>query len=150
MRNKILAALLVCASIPALAVNSSISKSASPGTVTVTSSGRTTSSFFGILNGDFASGTYNKPKKLTGITWTSTSYPTVTTETVSLCYFTPYNLTSPAMCIPIQANASGSTTQFNNLQFGAGAQISIRHDLSAPTQVATPAGRDSIVVNYSY
>lgn len=149
MKLAIPAALLMIASSgTALAVNGSIAKTASPGVVVVTTGGVGTA-YFNVLSANFPSGTLSKTKTLQGIDWTTTSYPNNPGETVELCYYRPYTA-NPVACHPIGRNSSGTDTGFNTQSFGAGSQVTIRHSMNGGPQPASPAGKDSVTIRYSY
>lgn len=132
------------------ATTASITKTASPPVVIVTTGGGTGISFFNVLSADFPSGTLSKPKTLLGIDWKTTYYPN-NTETIQLCYYKPYQSTAAGCVNPIAPNSLGTITTFNAQQFGAGASVRIIHTVTGP-QPAYPVaqGKDSVTFRYSY
>jgi len=140
--------IFVLISTPSFAVNGTIAKTAAPGVVVVTTGGVGTA-YFNVLSADFPSGALSKTKTLQGVDWTTTSYPNHPLERVELCYYRPYTA-NPVACRPIAPNSSGTEPGFNNQTFGAGSQVTIRHWMNGGPQPASPAGRDSVTIRYSY
>lgn len=134
----------------AYAEDRTISKTSKPGVIVVLSNGGTGLSFFNLLSTDFPSGTTTLPKKLLGVEWSTTYYPEAIGERVELCYFRPYNSVE-ANCREISKGSSGTQLDFNDLPFGNGAGITIRHHVEAGgVQIANAAGNDTVTYRYSY
>lgn len=132
------------------AQESAINKSSKPAAIVVLSNGGFGLAFFNLLNVDFPSGTATLPKKLMGIEWTTTYYPDAVGESVEFCYFRPYNSVKEN-CRAISPNSSGVVLDFNDLPFGNGAGVTIRHNVEgAGVPVANAAGNDSVTYRYSY
>lgn len=140
--------IFLLASVPSFAVTAQITKSATPSAVIVTIAG-SGSAYFGLLSADFSSVARSATKTLQGIDWTTTSYPSNSTETVQLCYYRPY-IGTPVDCHQITPNSSGTDNLFNNQQFGVGAEVEIRHLFNGGPAPAYPAGKDSVTIRYSY
>lgn len=127
-----------------------INKISKPAVIVVLSDGGFGLAFFQLLNVDFPPGTTTLPKKLLGIEWTTTYYPDAIGESIELCYFRPYNRVREN-CREISKNSSGVMFDFNDLPFGNGAQVVIRHDIKgAGVRIANAAGNDSVTYRYSY
>jgi hypothetical protein len=139
---------LLLISAPGFAVTASITKTATPSVVIVTTGGVGLSTFFTSYS-DFPSGTAFKPKSLLGIDWQTTSYPNNPNELVELCYFLPYTA-NPVRCDRITRNSSGTDIGFNQQTFGLGVEVMIRHSTNGGPQPAYPAGRDTVTFRYSY
>ncbi len=137
---------------PSQAATGSITKSASAAIVTVYSNGTALPSLATMFvnAADFLSGTLNKPKKLTSLSYTVAAYPKAITDSVQVCYFQPYQA-SPALCVPVASGSSGTTTQFNALTFDQGVELEIRHDFTGnPGDSLQPSRKEGVTLNYSY
>ncbi|NDL66030.1 hypothetical protein [Acerihabitans arboris] len=137
---------------PSQAATGSITKSASAQIVTVYSNGTALPSLAAlrVASTDFPSGTLNKSKTLTLLSYTVAAYPKALTDSVQLCYYEPYK-SSPALCIPVTSGSSGTTTQFNTLTFNSGAYLQVRHDFTGnPGDSLQPSRQESVTWDYSY
>ncbi|MDP9942728.1 hypothetical protein [Ectopseudomonas alcaliphila] len=133
----------------AYAVDATISKSVKPDNILVLSNGGSGLAQFGLISSDFPPRTANLTKTLKGIEYTTTSYPSHAGEEVEMCYYRPYNST-PYGCVDLLPNSSGVVSYFNNVSFGPGAKILIRHVVTSGPNPGYPAGNDQIVIRFSY
>lgn len=152
--RKALLGVLVVVVVPAMGIAYAqervINKVSKPAVIVVLSDGGFGLAFFQLLNVDFPPGTTTLPKKLLGIEWTTTYYPDAVGESVEFCYFRPYNSVKEN-CRAISPNSSGVVLDFNDLPFGNGAGVTIRHNIEgAGVPVANAAGNDSVTYRYSY
>lgn len=132
------------------AVDATITKTDAPDVITVISIGGTGLSFFGLRNTDFSDATAGRSMKLRGIEWRTTSYPQTLDEKVELCYFRPFQGLENN-CRPIWPSMSGTLHDFDDLPFGSGASVTIKHHVKdGGTRLAYPAGTDSVTYHYSY
>lgn len=125
-------------------------KSVKPPRVVTAKAGYATSRF-SFLSTDFREPRelFNADKKITSVYWQSTYFPENLNERVQICYLQPYRV-DPDHCIDIEPNSSGITEEFNSFRFGMGAAITIQHRVSGGKNSSYAAGKDAIVVNYSY
>ena len=90
------------------------------------------------------------PKKLLGIEWRTTHYLENFNERVELCYLRPFN-SEDSNCKQIFPNASGVLHDFNDLPFGNGTGVTIKHHVGpGGTVIGHPAGSDTVTYRYSY
>ncbi|AOJ65012.1 hypothetical protein WJ32_20980 [Burkholderia ubonensis] len=131
----------------------SITITANPGNVFVlsTGSGLDAGEYFGLTFGHFNGHTgLGITTKLTSVQYSVASYPAAISDHPKMCYYTPYSST-PIQCIDVAAGTTGTTTAFNNQQFGPGARISIMHKTTGtPGNNLKPSGPETVVFNYSY
>lgn len=139
---------LLLASSYSYAIDATITLTAKPSNIIVTTPG-SGMAHFSLISSNFPSGTGLKTKTLQGIDWSTTSYPNNTGEQVELCYWRPYNSTNQT-CVPILPNSSGTVTVFNNESFGPGAGVLIRHTVTGGQAPGYPAGSDTVTYRYSY
>ncbi|MFD4838015.1 hypothetical protein ACFWP0_10940 [Achromobacter sp. NPDC058515] len=97
----------------------------------------------------FPPGTLNNTKTLTLVRYQIAAYPQATSDTTELCYSEPYQ-SSPARCVQVLSGSTGSTSQFNDLRFGAGAQLMITHKVTGQSGNLHPSGEESATWEYSY
>jgi hypothetical protein len=142
---------LLSTSVALNAEDRTITKSSTPSIINVVSSGGTGLAFFSLLGSDFPAGTtVVTPLKLRGVEWRTTSYPQVSGETVELCYFRPFK-SRDSNCRTIWPNSTGVLHDFDDLQFGQGASVTIKHHVeSGGVRIASPAGNDSVSFYYSH
>lgn len=150
--KKFLLLALLSVSASSFATDFTIIKTVNPPIMTVYSigSGSSLSQFY-LSSSDFPSGTLGATKTLYSIDWTTASYPIIGgAETLDLCYYQPYT-SSPAGCITVFPNSSGSTTAFNNYRFGNGSSLIITHRVTGTTQnIYYPSGKESVAFKYKY
>ncbi|WP_152490367.1 hypothetical protein [Dickeya oryzae] len=142
----------VIVSHPSQAATGSITKTSAAQVKLIYSDGTTSMGLSAMYaaSTDFPPGTLNKPKKLTRISDEIAAYPGAYTDKVQLCYFQSYQA-SPTRCISVPSGTSGTTTQFNDLEFALGTQMQIRHDITGqPGNSLQPSRKESIRWDYSY
>jgi hypothetical protein len=140
----------VLGSVVGNAAEQTITKVSQPGLITVISIGGTGLSFFNLRLSDFPGELLVVPKKLLGIEWRTTHYPENLNERVELCYFRPFN-SEDNNCRWILPNASGVLHDFNDLPFGNGAGVTIKHRVGpGGAVIGHPVGSDAVTYRYSY
>lgn len=140
------------ASFPAFATTGSITKTSAAKTISILSNGTgpVGLTHFNINSSDFPSGVASKTKTLTLERYTIATYPSAITDTVQLCYYLPYQA-SPAKCATVNSGSSSTTTAFNSYIFNSGAELQVRHTVTAPAGTqAQPSRQESVTVEYSY
>lgn len=148
--------LLVAASmvsLPALATTASVTKTATPQTITIYSngSGIPSNSYFSLLSPDFPSGgVLSKTKTLTNVAYSIAAYPSASTDTIQLCYYRPY-AAAASLCQFVASGSTSSTTAFNSFTFGAGVELRIIHTATGtPGSLLKPSRQESVTITYSY
>lgn len=136
-------------SAPSFATNASLTKTATPSVIVVTTGGGVGLATFFTSSADFPGTLLTKTKTLLGIDWQTTLYPNNPNETVQLCYFLPYT-GNPVGCVPITKNSSGTVSNFNNQVFGLGTEVTIRHTVTGGPAPAIPSSHDTVTFRYSY
>jgi len=146
-----IAVALALVSSSSFAVDSSITKSATPNRIVVAKAG-TGIVRFGVLSSDFPSdrSLIFATKRLTSINWETTYYPDNVEKKVEICYYRPHRHSEPDLCRPILPNSSGTVYDFNSLAFDTGASVVIRHVIEGGKNYGTAAGVDRVTINYSY
>jgi hypothetical protein len=119
-----------------------------PPRIVIASDGIATSRFF-ISTREFPGAMLAKPKKLENIHWQTTHFPDNTDETVEICYLQP-GRNDPDHCVPIHKNSAGDVDNFNSFKFDWHTEVWIRHMTKGGKNSGASAGKDKIVINYSY
>ncbi|WP_342306075.1 hypothetical protein AAFM49_09045 [Burkholderia pseudomallei] len=149
----VLAVLLSSAVVGAYAGTTSIQKTTSPPQALIfsTGAGFAAGAYFGLSGSDFPGSLLVANKKLISIDVQTTSYVGATTDVVSVCHMPPYTTQSNYCRNEIVPGTSVSLKDFNNLPFGNGASVVIRHNPTGrPNTFLNPAGTESVTYNYSY
>ncbi|WP_431823576.1 hypothetical protein [Burkholderia sp. F1] len=133
--------------------NDSITVTVKPGSVFVLSTGKglDVGEYFSLTFGDFKGHTgIGITNRLTSVQYSVATYPAAISDQPQMCYFRPYSNT-PIQCVDVAAGSTGTTTAFNNQQFGPGARITITHKTTGtPGHNLQPSGPETVVFNYSY
>ena len=146
--KKTLAITIALLSANSFAADNIITKSAAPTRIVVAKAG-TGLGQFPLMSFDFPGSHRFAPKKLKGVSWRTTYYPDNLNETVQLCYTKPAG-SGYDDCRKISPNSSGDMDDFNQYGFDRDARFTFRHMVKGGKNQGAPAGKDSIVVHYSY
>jgi|GEM_PF-3012674 len=141
--KKILPLALLFVSVSSVAVDRSWTKTDTPSRM-LFSSFATLSNFTPLASELRGKGLGEYPK-ITSVEWASTYYPGSVGETVELC-----QITGKKECERIMPDSFGMTRKFNKLTFTNTTFFVIRHAREAGEINTLPAGRERVVVHYTY
>lgn len=105
--------------------------------------------YFFVLSSSFPSGTSSKRKTLTAVRYAITSYPSAITHTAEICYYKPY-WADATRCVSVSGGSTGTTSNFNDLEFGPGVRIDIRHKFMGSSGPIAPTRPDNLTMYFTY